>query len=287
MSYIFFAWITTIFYTASGLVGKFAAKHKIENPWLYNFVWSLVVVIFSCVVAICFGVGWPSDWRSLIVAGFMSAVTAVAYTFSLYILDVSVLSSLYTFRAPMSVLLGVLWFKELLTPLQIGLIIAITIGGMFVSVDEHMSVRSFFRKPVLFGLFNVFLSTIYNANVKFAATQNSYWTTVFWYNLLTLLFLLGTIPFFRKEIPKFQLKNYSHVALSAILAGIGGITVIAAIVGNLGISTAILTLPLTLIAAMILSFVAPHLLEKHPPKVYAVRLVAALVMFAAALGLSR
>ncbi len=287
MNYIWFAWITAIFYSASGLVGKFAANHKIQNRWLYSFVWSLVVVILSCAAAVYFGFGWPADWGSIILAGAFSALTALMYTFAIYMLDVSLLSSLYSFRAPMSVLLGAVFFKESLSSYQLLLIGILTVGGMAVSIDEKMSVRSFFRKPVAFALIMILLSAIYNALVKNAAALNPYWTTVFWYNLFNQVFLLPTIPFFWKELPKIKLRDYTHVAISAVLAGIGGLTVISAITGNLGITMAILTLPLTLIAAMVLSHFAPKMLEFHTKKVYAIRLVAAVVMFAAALGLSK
>ena len=130
MSYIAFAWITTLLYSASGLVGKFAANHKIQNVWLYNFVWSLVVVLISCGVALVAGVGWPSDWNSLIIAGFLSTVTAITYTYSVYLLDVSVLSSLYTLRTPVSVLLGALWFGESFGLWQLGLIVLMTVTGI-------------------------------------------------------------------------------------------------------------------------------------------------------------
>lgn len=287
MNYVWFAWITAIFYSASGLVGKFAANHKLTNKWLYSFVWSLVVVIVSCGASLYFGIGWPSDWGSILWAGLFSAITALMYTFAIYMLDVSVLSSLYSFRAPMSVLLGAIYFKELLSTYQLVLIGILTIGAMAVSVDESLSVRSFFRKPVAFALFMILLSSIYNALVKHAAAVNPYWTTVFWYNLFNQVFLLPTIPMFWRELPTLTFRDYTHVALSAILAGIGGLTVISAITGNLGITMAILTLPLTLVAAMVLSHVAPALLEVHTKKVYAIRLMAAIVMFAAALGLSR
>lgn len=286
MSYIAFAWITTLLYSASGLVGKFAANHKIQNVWLYNFVWSLVVVLISCGAALAFGVGWPTDWNSLVIAGLLSAVTAVTYTYSVYLLDVSVLSSLYTLRTPVSVLLGALWFGESFGLWQLGLIVLMTVAGMFVSVDERMSVRSFFRKPIAFALFTVTLSAFYNASVKSAVAANSYWTTVFWYNLINQIFLLSTIPFFWKERKRVTIGDVFPVSLSAVLAGIGGMTVIPAIMGNLGITMAILTLPLTLVASIVLSFVAPKLLESHTPKVYAIRFVSAVVMFACAVSLS-
>lgn len=287
MNYIWFAWTTAVFYSASGLVGKFAANHKIKNRWLYSFVWSLIVVILSCTAALYFGISWPTHWSSLVIAGLFSAITTLMYIFAIYKLDVSVLSSLYSFRAPMSVLLGVIFFKESLSLYQLILIGILTIGGMAVSLDEKMSVRSFFRKPVAFALLMIALSSVYNALVKNAAALNPYWTTVFWYNLFNQVFLLPTLLFFWRDLPKIRFHDYTHIALSAVLAGIGGLTIITAMTGNLGITMAILTLPLTLLAAMVLSHFAPQIIESHPKKVYAIRLVAAIVMFAAALALSK
>jgi drug/metabolite transporter (DMT)-like permease len=287
MSYTLFAWITTIFYAASGLVGKFAAKHKITNPWLYNFVWSLVVVIISVGVALWYGGRWPAMWGSIVIAGIMSAVTAVTYTLSVYMLDVSVLGPLYIFRTPASVLLGAMFFGETMGAWQLMLIGVMTVAGMFVTMDEKMSLRSFFRKPIAFGLFTVLLSSIYNATVKYAVAQNGYWDTVLWYNIVNQVVLLVTVPLFIKDLKQLKKGDYFHVSLSALFAGIGGITVIPAIAGNLGITMAILALPMGMVSAIVLSYFAPKLLEKHPTKVYAVRLASAAVMFAAGLALSR
>jgi ABC-type phosphate transport system permease subunit len=117
--------------------------------------------------------------------------------------------------------------------------------------------------------------------------QNGYWDTVLWYNIVNQVVLLVTVPLFIKDLKQLKKGDYFHVSLSALFAGIGGITVIPAIAGNLGITMAILALPMGMVSAIVLSYFAPKLLEKHPTKVYAVRLASAAVMFAAGLALSR
>lgn len=286
MSYIGFAWITIFFYSISSLIGKYSTKHKITNPWLYTFVWSLAISAVSAIVALWFHAGWPSDWSSLWIAGALSAFTAVLYTLTVYALDVSILSPMYNFRTPISVILGSIWFHESFGVKQIVLMGVMMIAGMFVSVDEKLSIRSFFRKPIAFALFSIAMSAVYNASVKYAAAQNGFWDTVLWYNVINQLVLCVLIPLFWKDLKRSKHADYIHVALAGVLCAIGGITVIPALTGNLGITTAILALPAAMVLAIILSVFAPHLLEKHPAKVYAVRLVAATVMFAAALGLS-
>lgn len=287
MSYITFAWITSILYSTSFLVGKYSTKHKIANPWLYNFIWSFIIVIISTIIAIAQGAGIPVDWTSIALAGLLSAVASVTYTLCVYLLDVSILGPLYIFRTPMSVMLGAILFRESLNAYQIVLIGIMTIAGMFISMDERMSIRSFFRKPIAFALMTIAISSLYAASLKYAAAQNGYWSTVLWLNILTQVFLCVTIPLFLKDIKHMKAAHYVHVSLSAVLGGLGGITVIPALLGNLGITSAILALPIGMVTAILLSLIAPHLLEKHPWKVYAVRLVAAGVMFSGALLLSR
>ena len=56
---------------------------------------------------------------------------------------------------------------------------------------------------------------------------------------------------------------------------------------NISISMTIISLPVSMLFAILFSVFAPKLLEKHTMKVYAIRLIAAGIMVAAALGLSR
>lgn len=119
-----------------------------------------------------------------------------------------------------------------------------------------------------------------------AVEKNDYWTVVFWYNLIGLLVTFATIPMFWNALHKTKPVHYLYVSLSGLLGGLGGLTAIFATLGNLSISMAILNLPLSMIFAMLLSRLYPHLLETHTKKVYGIRFVAACIMFVGALALS-
>ncbi len=81
------------------------------------------------------------------------------------------------------------------------------------------------------------------------------------------------------------IKEYTGILLISVLGVIGTLAASAAVAQNVSISTAIISLPVSMVLVFILSFLKPDLLEKHTLKVYAVRFFAAVVMFVATLGL--
>ena len=122
--------------------------------------------------------------------------------------------------------------------------------------------------------------------IKYASAGNGFLEVSFWSNLLTVVFLLPTLPLFIKDAQKTALKSYSGIALTTILWTIGFLFLVKALAENISITSAIMSVPLSMLFVMILAIVSPKLLEKHTPKVYFIRKIAAVVMFVAALGLS-
>jgi hypothetical protein len=108
----------------------------------------------------------------------------------------------------------------------------------------------------------------------------------FWSNLLTVLFLLPTYPLFIKDIRNTPLRHYSGISINTALWTAGLLFSIKALADNVSISMAIMSVPFSMIFALILAFISPKLLESHPPRIYIIRVVSAAVMFASALGLS-
>lgn len=287
MSYVVYAWASSITYGLGSIIGKLATKYHISNPWLYNIVWAVLTLIFIIPFAIMGGVGFPQEWSTIIWLGLASAVSSITFTLAFYAVDLSILSPLANLRAPITALLGVLLFHESLTLFQWGLIGLLFIAGLFIHIDEQMSLKTFFTKATLLALIWILTSVWFNAMIKVASVNNGFWEVSLWSNLLTLLFLTPTIPFFYKDIKKTPIKNYSGIALCTVLYTMGLLFSIKALSVNVSISMAIISVPLTLILTMLLSFVAPRLLEKHSLKIYLIRLTAATIMFVSALGLSR
>lgn len=287
MSYIAYAWLTPIFYGIGSIAAKLSSKYHVSNPWLFNFIWTVITLLCITPLALINHVGWPQDWGSMVYLGLMGAISGTLFIFSLKALDISILGPFYSFRTPMVAILGVILFGEVLTNMQIVFIGLIFFAGLFVSVDERMSIRSFFRPEIGLAFITIISSAVFNTAVKSASLHNSFWSVTFWSTLLTLIFILPTLPLFYRELITTRVSRYQGILWSTIFLTLGLLTSYKALGQNVSISIAIMTLPLSMVFAFILSRIAPKLLEKHTIKVYAVRFAAATVMFLAALGLSR
>lgn len=287
MPFYVFAWVAEFFYGLGAIAGKLSSKHQIANPWLFNFVWILLVTILTLPFAFVAGIQWPVHWGPLWLLALFSATSATLYILALYALDVSILGPLYTLRIAISGLLGVIWFDERLSSYQIGLMVLMIMAGLFVSIDESMSIRSFFRKSVVLGLVSVVNSAIYNATVRYAMQFEGYWEVTVWGQVLGQVLLLVTIPFFWKDIRNVRLNQWSGLIGSTVLVTLGFLAANRALAENLSVSSAIMSIPLSMVMVVLFSVFAPKLLEHHTLKVYTIRFSAVGVMVWAALQLQR
>jgi hypothetical protein len=183
-------------------------------------------------------------------------------------------------------ILGVLFFGEILTMIHWSLIIVMFVAGLFVSMDEHMRVRSFFSRRMMFGLLAILTSVGFNLAVKEASLHNGFWEVCLWSSVLTLIFISPTLLWCYRDLVKTKWSKYGGIVGSTIFSTAGLLTSFRALGQNVSISLAIMSVPLGMVLTMGLSLLFPKLLEKHTAKVYIIRLTAAAVMFAAALGLS-
>ncbi len=285
MSVTFFAWIASIMYGLEAVSLKLTSKHTIRNPWLSNFVWSLFILLFAIPFALRGGVGIPLHSQNILLASVFYATASIFYILAVYHLDVTVLVPLYSFRTPIVAGLGALFLSEWLTPQQYTLIGIIFFFGIVVTMDEKFSLKSFLSKGTIFGILGVLSTALLSIFTKKAVLETSYWDATFWLMLFAQIWMLVTVPLFRKEISKVPLKNYLYLAVIAFAGTIGVLAANKAYSMNVSIASAIIALPLSMILAFLSSIFAPQLLEKHTLKVYLVRFVCAAVMIGAALQL--
>lgn len=286
MSYIFYAWLTSFAYGVGSVVGKISTKHQIRNPWQYNFVWAMLTVISIVPFAIIGHVGWPHDWGSMLWLSLANAVSGLLFILAFFAVDLSVLSPLAMLRTPLLALCGALIFREHLSSIQWGLIGIVFLAGIFVNLDEKMSIKSILNKNILLAFAWILSSVWYNSMIKFASKTNGFWEVSLWPSLIAVVLFLPTIPLFYKDLLQTKPAQNIGIAMTTILYTIGLLFSIKAFGKNIGISIAIISLPLAMLMTMALSKISPTLLEKHTGKVYVIRLIAAAVMFAAAVGLS-
>src|SRR3989338_6390306 len=189
MSYVIYAWASSITYGLGSIIGKLATKYHINNPWLYNFVWAFLTLIFIAPFAIIQHVGFPQEWTTIIWLGLASAVSSITFTLAFYAVDLSILSPLSNMRAPITALFGVLLFHESLSLIQWSLIGLLFFAGLFIHVDEYMSLKTFWTKATLLAFIWILTSVWFNSMIKVASVHNSYWEVSLWSSLITVLFL--------------------------------------------------------------------------------------------------
>lgn len=287
MPFYIYAWIGSAVSGLFVITAKLTSKHSISNPWLFNFMLTVVMLLFTIPPAIYYHAVLPSGWGPIILAAIFSTLFNIFYIFSNYSLDVSVFMPLFNFRGVFAVLIGVGFFGEKLTSYRLLFVGVILIAGIFSSMDEKFTLKSFFNKKIAIGLLATLFLAINNAFIKLALVDNSLWTTNLWVAVLNFILLIPTISLFKKEIKKINIKHILPVGAMGIFGTITAFTGNMAYKTNLGVSSLIMNMPFSMVFAFMFSIFAPKILEKHTFKIYAIRFSATAVMIWAALQLTK
>ena len=286
MSFYAYAWIGAITSGIAITATKLLSKKSIKNPWLFNFVWLFFVLIFITPVAILNNASMPVFWLPVIVVGILQALFYGFYIFAVYRLDVSTIAPLFSFRTIFAVFLGILIFQEKFTVYQAILAAVIIFASIFATIDEKMNIKSFLNPSVGLALISTLMLALANTAVKWATTTDSVWTVTLWATIFTFIATLPTYVFFKKDISKTKKKQMSKIALISLLQVVITFSINSALKENVSISSIIISLPFSMILAVLFSFFAPKLLEKHTAKIYLIRFIAAGIMIYGAFLLS-
>ena len=285
-SYILAAWVAVFLLSMEEVMGKLTSKHALKNPWVMNFVWNGIIMLFTIPIALASHVQWPTAWGNIIIAGLLYALSGVFYTWCIYLLDISVLSPMFNFRTVFSVLLAAVMLHQFLSWQQYLLIGIIFFAGLFASFNEHEKLRSFFHKPILIALIEMVIISLYSVFTNKAIVDTGFWSTTMWIAIVSQVFLLLTWKKFWKDLRKINLTQIGALSAMSIFGTTGMIAANYSYAGNIGIASTIMSVPFAMVIALFFSLFAPTLLEKHPVNVYVIRFVATAIMFAAAIRLS-
>jgi len=285
MSYIVFAWAATFTYGFETIIIKLSSKYAIKNPWLFNILWNFLFVLFMVPIYANYPITIPDKWGSLLIASVLSAICCVFFMVLTYRLDVSVLSPLYNVKTGLTVLFASLLLGENMNHYQSMLIVIIIIMGFAVTVDEKTTIQSFFKKDILFAMIFMTLLAIYVVFLKKTIIDIGFWNATVWVAVFTLLFILPTYPKFKNDIHTLTKKQLLPVILVTCTSVFGYIVSNKAYEVNVGITSAIMTFPASMIMAFILAVIWPKLLERHSMKIYGLRFAATFIMFWCAIQL--
>lgn len=287
MPFYVYAWIGAIISGLFVITAKLTSKHSIKNPWLFNFLLAAVSLLFTIPPAVYYHATFPNGWSLVILTGIFATLNTIFYIFSNANLDVSVFMPLYNFRNIFTLLIGFLFFDERFPQFKLYYIGLIIIAGVFTSLDEKFSLRSFFKITIAIGLLTVLFSAINSALTKAVLINNNLWTTNLWIAIINFILLLPTIPLFKKDIKKLDVEHITPVALMGLFFTISIFAANKAYEGSYSITSLIMVMPFSMIFAFMFSVFAPKLLEKHTLKIYAIRFSSAAVMIWAAMQLTR
>ncbi len=287
MPFYIYAWIGAVISGLFVITAKLTSKHSIKNPWLFNFLLAAVTLLFTIPPAVYFHATLPNGWSLVILTGFFATLNTILYIFSNANLDVSVFMPLYNFRNIFTLLIGFLFFNERFPEFKLFYIGLIIIAGVFTSLDEKFSLKSFFKITIAIGLLTVLISAINSALTKGVLMNNDLWTTNLWIAIINFVLLLPTIPLFKKDIKKLDVEHITPVALMGLFFTISIFATNKAYEGSYSITSLIMVMPFSMIFAFMFSIFAPKLLEKHTLKIYAIRFTFAAVMIWAAMQLTR
>lgn len=286
-SFEVFAWLACTCYALEVIVGKLTAQYSIKNPWFFNFVWNLLILLMTLPLAWGVGLRMPSQWPDLIYASIFYTLASILYVLCLFKLDVTVLSPLFNLRTAFSVILAWLFLGETLSFQQYGLIAVLFLCGIIVSLDERLHPRSFLSWGILIGIAEMLSLAFLSIFIKRAMQHNGYWEVSLWICILAQIFLLPTVVLFKKEVSSISRSQFGALLAMAV-CGVGGtLASNRAYAENVSITGAILSVPISSLLSIILATIWPKLLEKHPWHVYAVRLCGTAVMVVCALQLLR
>ena len=287
MEFYIYAWLASIAYGLYTIAAKLIGKYKLKNIWQFSFFSLLFSGLVIILISLLNGATIPVNWRFILLAGLFVTLSFTAYIAALKNLDVSALAPLYNIRVIITVLLGFLFLKEVLPVRSLWLISLVVFAGFFATMDEKFSLRSFFQKNVSMGLLYMSVLSVQSVFVNRAIAETDYWTATMWIGLLAMVFsFLLFYPRFKKDLAKSKPSDYLGVLVLAILGGLGDLAAYKAFSSNVGISSVIISLPISMVLAFLFSIFKPSLLEKHTLNVYFVRFSAAAVMIWSALQLS-
>lgn len=286
MNYLFFAWLASIIFGLEVIIGKFTSKHTLANPWLFNFTWSLFIIILILPFALINRVGFPQLTMNLFWVSFYYSFVNVLYIICLQHMDVSAMGPLFNFRSIFSVILGVVMLGELINAWQIILIGIIFTAGILVNIDEKLKLKAFFRPAVLLLMIFMLCLSLMGIYTNRAIAESGFWATTLWSMIFAQIFFLVTIPLFWKDLLKTKMSKYSGLFFMSLASAGGTLAANQAYITNVGITSTILSIPFSMIFAIIISLFKPKLLEHHTAKIYTIRIIAATIMLFAALQLT-
>lgn len=280
------AWIASISSGLEPIILKASSRKLIRSPWLFNLLWIGAAYPLLVPFTILEGAHTPRDWVTFVWLGLFHAGFFLLYTSALYKIDASTMAPLFSLRTVFAVLLSIVVLGENFTPLKFSLMGIIILCSPLASYDEHLGLRAYRQKYVLLAILAMASLALAGFFVNRAYAQNGFATTALWQDTFTLIFLLPSLLFVKWRQESWGIGKFLPFVLMGILGFIYVATTSVAYGRAYGLSSVIVSLPLSMVFVWLIAQKYPDWLESHPPYVYRMRFSGALIMVACAILLS-
>jgi drug/metabolite transporter (DMT)-like permease len=287
--YILLSFLAAISFAIAGVFNKFASKHSIKERWPLLFYYYVTFFPFIVLIPFLAKLRFPFDsLPTLIIYSLFFFLGNICFFTAIFKTDASVFAPFFQLQAAFVALLAFLFLGERFAAtnyLWIGLIL---IGAVLVSLDEKMSLKSFFQKAILYVILMQLFHAVANLYAGFALKTMDFWNLTFWSTFTSAIFVFAFVPFMAKFKLKVNLSQLKPLLVVNFFSFIGATSLFAAFQTNLTISSAIslLTAPIVLLISVVLSKFRPDFIEHHSGKVYLIRTVGIILILLAALKIS-
>ena len=288
-SYILLSVLAAVGFALAGVVNKYTSKHAVKERWPLLFYYYLTFLPFAFLIPLFSRIQVPTEsWLTLFFYSLFFFLGNVCFFTAIFKTDASVFASFFQLQAAFIAILAFLFLSErfpLVNYLWIGLI---SVGAVLVSLDERMTVKTFFRKATLLIILMQLFHALSNLYAGFALKRIDFWNLTFWSTLVSSLLILILVPPLAKFKLKVSLNQLKPLFAVNFFSFIGATFLFAAFQTNLTISSAIslLTAPIVLFISILLSKLRPEFLEHHTNKVYLIRTIGVILILFGALKIS-
>jgi hypothetical protein len=176
--------------------------------------------------------------------------------------------------------------KESVSPLSLVLIGVIVLASPLAAYDEKLKIKGFFQKHIFLVLIAMLALALVGYFTNISVEKNGYATTLLWQDFLTLIILSPTLLLVKKDDLKFDRSKLLPFFMLGITGFLYAATATLAYAHNLALSSVIVSLPLSMLFAYLLSKKYGKFLERHTGRVYVIRFAGAAIMVASAIWLS-
>lgn len=288
-TYILFSFLAAISFALTNVFNKFTSKHVIKKRWPLLFYYYLTFPPFALLIPLLAKIQIPAEsWLTLFFYSLFFFLGNVCFFTAISKTDASVFAPFFQLQAAFIAILALLFLGErfpIANYLWIGLIL---VGAVLVSLDERMSIKTFFRKAILLIILMQFFHALSNLWAGFALKTMDFWNLVFWSTFVSSLLIFILVPPLAKFKLRVSFNQLKPLFVVNFFSFIGATSLFAAFQTNLTISSAIslLTAPIVLFISILLSRFRPEFLEHHTAKVYLIRTIGVILILFGALKVS-